>query len=320
MFSEIRKDYFQDIYTIIAPRRNDRPHSAQEAHGAPKRIANICAFCPEHEEHPEGIYCKTKDQKGACPKNREDPWDIKVVNNKFPAVTLDNKHAYGVQEVIIETRSHKLNLEDLESEHIEELLEVYSARTTEITKNPKIGYVMIFKNQGGASGASLEHAHSQVFATAFIPPHLIDKAQRTQKYTLEHGTCVFCDIILEEDNSPRFIYKDAYTIAFCPYASLYNYEVWILPLRHFDNITLLTKEERVSWARILKQIIGSIRDIGLDYNYYFHQVVNDENQHFYMKITPRGSLWAGVEIGSGVIINPVAPEAAAGYFRQHLKV
>jgi hypothetical protein len=44
-------------------------------------------------------------------------------------------------------------------------------------------------------------------------------------------------------------------------------------------------------------------------------VINDEDQHLYMKITPRGSIWAGVEIGSGVIINSVSPEDAAEFYR-----
>ena len=111
------------------------------------------------------------------------------------------------------------------------------------------------------------------------------------------------------------IYKDSYVIAFCPYASMYNYEVWIMPVRHLDNITQLNEQERQSWARILKKILPKIVKLGFDYNFYFHQVVNDEDQHLYMKVTPRGSTWAGVEIGSGVVINPVPPEDSAEYYR-----
>ena len=46
-----------------------------------------------------------------------------------------------------------------------------------------------------------------------------------------------------------------------------------------------------------------------------HQVIHDEDQHLYLKVIPRGSVWAGVEIGSGLIINPVSPEAAARFYR-----
>ena len=97
---------------------------------------------------------------------------------------------------------------------------------------------------------------------------------------------------------------------------MHNYEVWILPKRHCDNIMLLSAVERQSWARLLQRLLQRIvHDLQLPYNYYFHQVVRDENQHLYMKITPRGSVWAGVEIGSGIIINPIPPEDAAKFYR-----
>lgn len=72
----------------------------------------------------------------------------------------------------------------------------------------------------------------------------------------------------------------------------------------------------MSFAKFLKKILKKIDLLGLPYNYYFHQVINDEDQHLYMKITPRGSVWAGVEIGSGLIINPVSPEEAAKFYRK----
>lgn len=303
MSSEIRKDYIQEKYVIIAPRRGERPYDISKEAAPRIRKARVCAFCPEHPDHPAGLYSLPEDVA---------LWKIKVAANKYPAVSLDNEKAYGVQEVVIETPEHAKDLEELPSEHIGDLLRVYAARTGEITKNDKIEYVLIFKNQGGKAGASLEHAHSQIFATAFIPPHLIDKSLLSQKYKLERGSCVYCDVIArEEAEGSRLIHKDADVIAFCPYASMYNYEVWVMPIRHLDNITLLNDEERLAWAAILKKALAKIVALGLDYNYYFHQVVNDEDQHFYMKITPRGSTWAGVEIGSGVVINPVAPEDAA---------
>jgi UDPglucose--hexose-1-phosphate uridylyltransferase len=314
MSSEIRKDYVQEKYVVIAPRRSLRP--SDEDNSEKLKKINTCAFDPGSENHARGVLCFDLERGLFTPQSSEEKWLIKVVANKYPAVTLDNPKAYGEQEVIIETPEHDTQLEELPEEYIAGLLKVYASRTTEITKNDKIEYVIIFKNQGGPAGASLLHAHSQIFATDFIPPHLIDKSQRTQRYKLEHGTCVYCDVIKQEQKGPRFIYKDSYVIAFCPYAPMHNYEVWIMPIRHLDNITLLTDDERFSWAQVLKKILKKIKGLKLPYNYYFHHVINDEDQHLYMKITPRGSIWAGVEIGSGVVINPVSPEEAAEYYRE----
>ena len=113
---------------------------------------------------------------------------------------------------------------------------------------------------------------------------------------------------------------DDQVIAFTPFASVYNYELWIMPVHHHDNITDLNSQELLSFAKILKHALKKIGKLKLPYNYYFHQVINDNDQHLYMKVVPRGSAWAGVEIGSGVVINPIEPEVAARYYRQGLKI
>jgi len=305
--SELRKDYIQDKYVIVSPQRNSRPHDLE----VPQKIKSYDK--PEESVfHPKNV----KNIKATLTKGRESNWRIKVIPNKFPAITLDNDKAYGVQEVVIETPDPNLELEDLSVKHIAELLEVYAQRTREIQKIKNIQYIIIFKNDGGKAGASIRHAHSQIFATDFIPPHLMDKSHKQLGYLLKHGTEVYCDVINRELKGPRAVWEDKYIAAFTPYASMHNYECWIMPKRHVDNITQLDKHERKSFSTILKHILNRINELGLSYNYYFHQVVFDENQHLYMKITPRGSFWAGVEIGSGVIINSISPESAAAFYRK----
>jgi len=305
MRPEIRKDYIQEKYVIIAPKRGKRPHDVERPERAHPAKKKSCVFCPKNINKESAIF-NLGTQKD---------WRIKVLLNKFPAVSLDNPKAYGRQEVIIETPDHKPEIEDLSDRRVAEILEVYAQRTEAISKNKNIEYILIFKNNGGRAGASLQHSHSQIFATKFLPPHLFDKSQKVQEYKLKHGTCVYCDVIKKESRGPRLIYRGKKIVAFAPYASMHNYETWILPRRHLDNITLLTDEERKEWAQVLKKLLKQITRLGLPYNYYFHQVVFDEDQHLYMKIVPRGSVWAGVEIGSGLIINPVAPEDAAKYYR-----
>ena len=299
MMSELRKDYIQDKYVIIAPKRARRPHQIGWGEKTP------CAFCPEKVNKVQAILTVGSEKN----------WLIKVIKNIYPAVSLNNPKAYGLQEIVIETPNHFRELEDLPERHIRKLLEVYAQRTYEISKNKRIAYILIFKNSGAAAGASISHSHSQIFATDFIPPHVFDKSQKCHEYMLRHGSCVYCDIIKKESRSSRLIYKDKHIIAFCPYASMHNYEVWIMPIRHVDNISNLTKEEIKSFAKILKISLKKVRKLGLPYNYYFHQVINDEDQHLYMKVIPRGSVWAGVEIGSGIIINPISPEKAAKFYR-----
>ncbi len=307
MKSEIRKDYIQDKYVIIAPRRGKRPHDVAHAKkSAGSHTPHLpCPFCPD----------QLKNVAASLTVGGEKNWKLKVIPNIFPAVSLDNPKAYGIQEVVVETPDPHEQLEHMDETHIALLLTAYQKRTREIMKNKNIEYILIFKNDGGKAGASLQHAHSQIFATKFLPPHLLDKSQKTQEYKLQHGTCVYCDVIKKEEKGPRLVYADTQVVAFCPYASIHNYEIWVMPRAHRDNIMLLNDKEKASFAKILKKILHKIGDLGLPYNYYFHQVVHDLDQHLYMKITPRGSVWAGVEIGSGLIINPIRPSSAAAYYR-----
>lgn len=306
--SEIRKDLLLDRYVIIAPRRNRRPHqipdhTEESLHAA---VSSPCVFCPEKIDTAKTLYRIGPEKK---------KWEVKVVLNKFAAVTQGNPKAYGRQEVVIETPDHTKQLDDLSVNHIASLFRAYAERTRVIQKNKKIQYILIFKNSGGSAGASIQHSHSQVFATNFIPPHLLHRSQKAQEYTIRTGRCPYCDMIKTEEKSPRLIYRDQFVSVFAPYASQNNYEVWILPQRHIDNVMLLHPEERLAFATQLKSVLKKITKLKLPYNYYFHQVVNDRDQHLYIKIRPRGSVWAGLEVGSGVIINPIAPEAAARYYR-----
>lgn len=305
---ELRKDYIQEKYVIIAPKRGKRPHDVIKPKDHHKQMVSSCIFCPPNLKDVHSLYKKGEGED----------WAINIIANKYPAVSLDNEKAYGQQEVVIETPDHTLELEDLSVDQIATLLEAYAIRTKEISKNEKIDYILIFKNDGGTAGASLQHAHSQIFATNFLPPHLVDKSQRQQAYKLKHGNCVYCDVIKKESKSARLVYKDKEVIAFTPYASMFNYEIWIMPLKHRDNITELSSSERHSFAKILKHILNKIGQLDLPYNFYFHQIINDNDQHLYMKVVPRGSVWAGVEIGSGLIINPIDPDDAAEFYRQDL--
>lgn len=304
--SEIRKSYLLNKYVIITPGRAKRPRDVKEE-TIIKRAGN-CFFCPENID-------KNNIVDSVNSENTE-KWDVLSINNVFPAVTTDNNAAYGAQEVIIETQNHNKELAELSISHIEKVLEMYAKRTAILAQDKKINYVLCFKNQGSKAGASIIHAHSQVFATEIIPYDIDEELFLAQEYKNANKTCAYCDIIEKELKSERFIYEDEYIAAFTPYASEYHYEVWIFPKRHTDNISTLKKKELSSLARAMKIILGRLHKLGLSFNYFMHQVVTNTDQHFYIKIQPRESVWAGVELGSGLVINSVPPEDAAKFYRE----
>ena len=302
--SEIRKAYLQNKYVIITPGRAKRPRDIKEQ--TIIKRAGKCFFCPDNIDK-KNIVDITNGGKN---------WNVLSINNIFPAVSLDNKKAYGTQEVIIETPDHAKELAELPASHIEKVLGMYAKRVEDLEKNKKINYILCFKNQGSKAGASIVHAHSQVFATEVLPPDVEEELTLARQYQDKHRSCVYCDIVKKESKSSRKIFSDNYVVAFAPYASEFHYEAWIFTKRHLDNISNLNVQEMKSFARALKKILMKLQKLNLSYNLFLHQVVSDKTQHFYMKIQPRDSIWAGVELGSGLVINSVSPEEAAKYYKK----
>lgn len=304
---EIRQDFIHDRVVIIAPGRKKRPHDfPQTTIVRQDQGAASCIFCPE----------QLRDVKAVLTVGHGLDWKVKVIKNIFPIVSVDNPKAYGYQEVVIDTPQHDVEFADLTIEHIETVFEVFGQRIKTLQKDPKIKYILTFKNHGGKAGASVAHAHSQIFASSFLPPHIVDKRTRAEGYRIQKGTCYYDDLIIKEQKGPRWVLEDDYFGVFCPYASSYNYEAWLIPWRHLDNISQLTAAERHSLAINLKYLLGRLETIGLPYNLYAHQVVRDKNEHFYFRIAPRGDVWAGLELGSRLIVNTVPPEDAAKFYRE----
>jgi UDPglucose--hexose-1-phosphate uridylyltransferase len=304
--SEIRKSYIFNKYVIITPKRAKRPRDVKEE-DIIKRNPD-CPFCPENLEK-EVLTDKIKAKNKAG-------WQVAALKNLYPAVSLNNSKAYGYQEVIVDTPNHKKDLSDLSEKEIDAVLEMFVRRTRALKKIEKIDYILCFKNQGPKSGASMTHAHSQIFATALVPENLKEEAKKVLEYKEEKKSCAYCDILKKELKSARRILEDKNIGAFAPYASEYHYEAWIFPKRHLDNISDLSLDERKSFARALKKILSKISSLNLSYNLFLHNVISDTNQHFYIKIQPRDAVFGGIELGSGLIINSVPPEKAANFYRK----
>lgn len=305
MNGQLRKDYFLDNYVVIAPARSKRPDKQ-------KPVAH------EHETvgdpdivHERGLY-QLKNQAGE--------WLVKVIANKYPALTPNTPEAFGKQEVIIETPEHDVDFSALPLIQIERIFDVYNKRTLAMYHTPGIRYVSVFKNDGPRAGASIRHAHSQIIGLPIAPPALQAEAAAAAHYATEHGRSVYGDIIRwEQTKKERIVYEDAHIIAFTPYASKNAYELWILPKSDTATFAALTQTERRAIAKVLKTACGFLDSNEINYNFYLQDAVMHEQQRFILKLEPRKSVWAGLELATGVIINPVAPEQAAKEYKAYFK-
>ncbi|MCM2268050.1 MAG: galactose-1-phosphate uridylyltransferase [Elusimicrobiales bacterium] len=315
---EIRKDPVFGRWVIIASERGLRPNEFR----AGQEAGYACPFCAGHEDlTPPEIYSLPGPGKG---------WRLRVVRNKYPALeaggSVENRRSgiynrmdgMGFHEVVIETPDHGTLLEQMPEESVADVVRTFKLRVGEIKKDPRIKYVMIFKNHGRNAGASLLHPHSQIIAMPMAPLRVMQEIEGAADYHRERGTCVFCDIVREElEFKRRVVAENADFLAVTPYASRFSFETWILPKRHVSHFEEMPDAQAGALAAALKTTLGKLAASlpELSYNLIVHtmpvQEPAAEHYHWHIEIMPKLTHVAGFEWGTGFYINTVSPEDAA---------
>ena len=331
---ELRKDPVIDRWVIIADNRGERPRDFEIA---PRRsTGRLCPFCEGNERETPNEVQSVRDP-GSSPNGPG--WKIRVVPNKFPAVcdgdlgkppAYDDalchaEPAHGVHEVIIESPRHVSSLTQLTKDEVVLVLQTYRRRFEILESHPGLSSVMLFKNMGAEAGASLEHIHSQLIALPMIPSLQAAELQGAKAHFDGSGRCVFCRMLLSESVSPRGVLGSERFTAFCPFASRFGYETWILPNRHVSHFQGITDDEIVDLADVLRKVLKAVETAVLPpaYNLVFHTAPLGgpplEYYHWHIEILPAFAKAAGFEWGGGLHINPVYPEQAAQELRQTLE-
>lgn len=312
---ELRKDYILDRYVVLTPERKKRRKELSKQELKKEKKKKNCFFCPGNEY-------LTPPETGRIEENGK--WKLRWFDNKFPAVELKGNYnvktdntfftfsdAFGKHEVVVETPDHKKQLWDLDKKNIKQILDVYTNRIIELSNIGGVKYVLIFKNHGVEAGTSLIHSHTQIAAINITPTLIMDEVNAAKKY----DTCPYCSIIEIEKDSYRRCFENNTFVAFTPYASRFNYEIWVFPKRHVRNITELEENETNDLAEILKNVLVKLKKLNASYNFFLHYAPKGEDLHFHIEVTPRIAVWAGFEFSSDITINSVTPEDAAKFYR-----
>lgn len=308
----IRKDHLLEQYVYFAAKRGIRPHEFVKSGKAKK--GKIDFFAPGNEK-------LTPPEIGRV--EHKDGWLIRWFENKFAAVEHKGKPGFkgpkhfregrnfGYHEIIVEDPAIKTQLADVPVEQLTALLKVYAVRIKELSKRKGIKYVQVFKNHGSDAGTSLIHEHSQVVAIPHVPPTVAEKLK-----AIKGQKDPYAAIIRKEMTSQRRIAANKSFVAFCPFASRFSFEAWIMPKRPLRNFSEFEEEDFSELAKMLKRLLLRLKSINASYNYHVHYTPDKEDLRFCLQITPRTATWAGFEMGSGCIINSVMPEDAAKFYRE----
>jgi UDPglucose--hexose-1-phosphate uridylyltransferase len=200
-------------------------------------------------------------------------WDVRVVPNLYPALER--------QEVVVHSPDHRRSLGELTDPTLELVAEAWQRRAHDIG-----GTVFPMVNEGFDAGASLAHSHSQLVWLPGRPPAL--QAERG----LPYGT-----VVLERDG----------LVALCPHASRAPYEVAIAPT---DGEREGLESDLLGPAlRLLAELVRRAQRAAggpFPLNAWLH-----DGTPWHLELLPRTTRLAGLELGAGVYVNPVAPEDTA---------
>lgn len=260
-----------------------------------------------------------------------------MIPNKFSAFVDDGDHearsyyplegfyrvkpASGGHDLVV-TNDHTPDLYQMSAETLADFFTSIQSRYRYYRNDPKVDYVMAIYNHGGPAGASIAHPHAQIFASAVVPNQITKEMHGAEAYNQLHGGCVFCEMIKhEQQENVRILAEDENFIMFTFFAARFPFEIWLLPKAHRAAFENATSGEIHSLAETLqkgfKMLDATLKDP--DINFFIHSLptTSDESDyyHWHLEIAPRLSLYAGYELGSGMIIDVVSPEKAAEFLR-----
>ncbi len=343
---ELRRDYFRDRYVIINPERARRPDNFNHANQLNSNSPGMPSpFAPGNEHKLPPIlatYPKTDtstkiSDSDPAPLDRElnhnaheasndTYWQYRVVANKFaiakpegnPQLQTANElftwsSNYGEHEVVIEGREDNIPFHALGPDGIAQAIAVAVERIKHMHTLEHINYVAYFKNEGRDAGASINHPHSQIIATAIVPPSVKELTNTFEQLRAQWGFSPLYKVLDYERGGPRIAAETKHFVALCPYASRFPMELLIVPVRDSETYTSLTDEERLDLGHLLHRLLGRLASISSPYNIeWFHSQAT--SFHWHLRITPRLSIWAGYELETNIIVNPIPPENAAAFY------
>jgi UDPglucose--hexose-1-phosphate uridylyltransferase len=327
--AQLRRDPIAGRWIVIDCDHPKGPKDFEQEDHSFRQMA-ICPFCPGRENltPPEidAVRLETKGKPGS--------WQVRTVPNKFPALIREEKlikegigmfdviSGYGAHEVVIETPEHHQQMAELSHADMIHVLFQYQRRYKQLAADPRLKYIIIFKNYGSSAGATLEHSHSQIIGLPMVPKSVLEEIQGAEHYHASHGHCVFCDMLQQEyQDRDRLVSENNSFVSFCPFAPRYAFETWLLPKNHQAHFADLDEGGLDSLAHQLLDTLNRIKRClsNPSYNLYLHtspiNYARPNCYHWHFEIIPKLTRSIGFEWGTGLQIVPTFPHEAARFLR-----
>lgn len=329
--SHTRFNILTGDWILVSPHRMKRPWQGKEE-DLPKDERPIyntsCYLCPGN----------TRSDGSANP----DYTDAYVFTNDFSALSSDTpngevntdglllaKSESGICRVICFSPNHSLTLPMMSEAAIEKLIELWQKEFTELSSKPQIKYIQIFENKGEIMGCSNPHPHGQIWASSSLPLEISKETTQQKNYFEKQDKSLLSDYLkIELQQQERIVLENEHFVTLVPFWAIWPYETIIISKRHIQSIVQFNREEKKSFATMLKKLTSKYDNLfntSFPYSAGMHQMpVNDgehEEWHWHMHFYPpllRSATVKKFMVGYEMLANPqrdITPEMAAATLR-----
>jgi UDPglucose--hexose-1-phosphate uridylyltransferase len=293
---ELLVDELTGDQVILAPGRALRPDTFRASGPPLPATVPSCPFCAENESETPPEVARMGPGAPDTPG-----WRVRVVPNKYPIV---GDGVGGAHEVIVLSPAHDGDFCRLPRRAATEALTAMRDRA-QFHLARGAAHAQLFVNQGKASGASIEHPHAQLVALDVIPPRV---QRRIDRFT--HAA-----FIADREQTVRA--DDV--LVWCPRASTTPYSARISLPDAGTRFDQASDEQLARLAGAAHDMLGRLHKVLGDvaYNLVFETAPPAHAGAFqwWIDLVPRMSVYGGFEMGTGVWVNIIAPQAAAAAFR-----
>lgn len=222
----------------------------------------------------------------------------------------------GSYQTILAPAGHHESLADTSPTIAFDLLAHARTALTEARTEGVTDYLAIVQNWGRQAGALTDHLCLDYYDMPQIPHRIGEELGGAARFLIREGGCPFCRLVREESaGRTRLVYEDSASVCFAPYASRSPFELWVVPRHHAADFGSATDAQLASAAETLQRVLRLLAVLdGPPYNLILHTAPLrenvDETYHWHWEIHPRLREIAGLELGTGLPLNPVTPEDA----------
>ena len=223
----------------------------------------------------------------------------------------------GSWQTIVAPRGHHAPLHEEREGVVLDMLTLARDQIELARAGSQTAYLQVVQNWGEQAGARTNHLCLDFYDLPLIPHRIGEELGGAARYVIREGTCPFCRLVRDEvANRQRLVFEDAASVCFAPYASRSPFELWIVPRHHQAYFGRASADQLTSAAETLRKVLRLLATAldGPAYNLVLHTAPLhervDETYHWHWEIHPRLRHIAGLELGTGLPVNPVGPENA----------